>query len=653
MPTNILETKATKIQIGNFKKTATFVSLFAEQISLNHAELYAVIELPLLNPAAVPDCEKVASCIPSAMKRSFRVESGDDSFELALSSINEELRKLVALGYSNWLGKLNAVVAVKQQNIFSVATCGKISAKILRDEVFIDLAETSKTKNAVQTFENFSVGKLKVEDTIILSTNELFNHISGDRLKNMLHEPSLHEVTQSIVKILKENAGPETAFGTFVLLQKETVHENGKSTHFTLDTPGNVQQIDKILNRKKYAKNAFSFLSRLTVSSATACVFFFKKIFRFRKSSVRSTFSPTVFQKFPKSFSGFFKSSLVSFKKLNLLLASRYKNTTVNTEAFTNQVQALEQKFTNVEKNFTFNDSVSNAENIGSVEKDLESVPASTEQQKKDKAKLAERVQTLWQKLELSTQAKTEKVTTLTNSGNLIRLPGFLATETNGIITSFNTVTLKTEDGALKGSPTVVKTDYYAKNSSVVFDGQGLVLWDFRTGSISEPFYQKVSKTTSESGLTVYPDAGKAYTVDTETGAVVSYVLGSGKISSPATWVKDEVNLKDATDITVDGNIFIYSGSKIFKYSKNKLAEFSTPVLKNDFDPNGKIYAGTNSLYLLDPKNNRVVMMDKKGVLEKTFYFSNADEASDFAVLEDVSECYILSKGTLYKFKLE
>jgi hypothetical protein len=212
-----LETQVAKIQIGNIKQATTYVFLMSEPASSGDAELFLVTELPMLNPAASSDCDQIAQAVSATLKRSYRKQTTDGTFETALAQINEELGKLASLGKTHWIGKLNGIIAAKHGQNLSIATTGKTSALLYRDGQFANISDNSKSTHPLKTFENFSLGKLKLNDILILSTAQLLNHISIDRLKNILESNILPLSAQQIIKILEENAGPEVAFGTLII----------------------------------------------------------------------------------------------------------------------------------------------------------------------------------------------------------------------------------------------------------------------------------------------------------------------------------------------------------------------------------------------------------------------------------------------------
>ena len=123
--------------------------------------------------------ESIANALAASLRRSYRKITTPETFETSLAALNEELGKLTSQGKTHWIGKLNALVAVKDGARFSIASTGKVTALLYRDDDFNNITEPSPTTNVLKTFENFSVGKLDLGDIIILSTNQLFINISA------------------------------------------------------------------------------------------------------------------------------------------------------------------------------------------------------------------------------------------------------------------------------------------------------------------------------------------------------------------------------------------------------------------------------------------------------------------------------------------
>ncbi len=110
-----LETQVVKIQLGDNKQATSYVYTLAETVEGSGAELFVICELPLFNPAASDECQRISEAIAASLRRSYRRPASSNTFENTLTIINEELGKLQSLGKTHWLGKLNSVIADKIQ----------------------------------------------------------------------------------------------------------------------------------------------------------------------------------------------------------------------------------------------------------------------------------------------------------------------------------------------------------------------------------------------------------------------------------------------------------------------------------------------------------------------------------------------------------
>src|SRR5262249_48839825 len=143
----------------------------------------------------------------------------DNSFETAVAQINEELGKLASMGQTYWVNKFNCILAVKNGTEFTVATCGKTSAFLLRGNEFTNISTSPEQAHPLKTFDTFASGKIKLNDVLILSNTQLLNFLSMDRLREILSRQNFLAAAQTIIELLKEMAGPEVAFGTILNLQ--------------------------------------------------------------------------------------------------------------------------------------------------------------------------------------------------------------------------------------------------------------------------------------------------------------------------------------------------------------------------------------------------------------------------------------------------
>lgn len=668
-----LESQVAKIQIGNFKQTSSYVLTFAEKAADGISELYAVVELPMFNPAAIPDCERITQAVCATLQRAYKRGVNESTFEAALGEINEELGKLATLGQTNWIGKLNSAVAVKTESTFNIATTGKVTALLFRENEFTDITDSPKSKHPLKTFENFATGRLRVNDMLVLSTSELFNHLSIDRLKNVLTGNSLHLAAEQVVKILEENAGPETAFGTLLLYESTLQNQvseapiqlaeylpKDRSLKALLHSAG--KQVKDLVTHQKVkdfatttvakSKQLLSKRPNFNVSSMAEQT---KRNLQGLRESSKSLRGVPLhkFTSLSRQKKIFIISAIVLLLAVivNISLANKFKSQKTTTAAYSNTIQELKNLLSQADSNLLFQNKDNAKANLNLFTSRVATLTNLSDTQKKEVADLQKQADELTKKLENIYPLTVTNIGSLSASDNLIALPGIFATEMGDSIVSYNVAANKIEDGVLKTSGSIVKSTVISASTAAIFNGQGLALWDFSKGTTTSPFYLNVPKASDLVGLVYYQPSGKIYLIDKAKSQVISFTVTNTVISKPAIWSKSTPDLGNAVDMTIDGNIYVLNPNGVNKYTQGKTAAFSFPQLSTPLSGKGKIYTNKDiqNIYILDSGNKRIVVLDKKGSIVKILQNDNLTNPTDFSVDEKNKTFFILNNGSLYK----
>ncbi len=124
-------------------------------------------------------------------------------------------------------------------------------------------------------------------------------------------------------------------------------------------------------------------------------------------------------------------------------------------------------------------------------------------------------------------------------------------------------------------------------------------------------------------------------------------------------WLKntEENPLSNPVSLAIDGNIYVLqnnSAEPIIKLAKGNKAELLLPELLMPLKEAVKIATDINmaNLYVLDPKNKRIVVISKNGKTIKQFISEKFDALKDMAINPDEKEIYILNGTAVYEIKL-
>ncbi len=662
-----LETQVVKIQLGDSKQATSYVYTLAETVDSSGAELYMICELPLFNPAAAEECQRISEAIAASLRRSYRRPAANGTFENALAVINEELGKLQNLGKTHWLGKLNAVIAVKSNTKLSVTSVGKITALLHRDGNFAPIAEPSTPHHPLKTFENFSEGKIRLGDLLVLSTSQLFNHISIDRFKNILKRNDLQDTAEEVIGTLNDVMGPEVACGTILAKQ---VPAGSMDLEEEVDL-GAYMAAPQVASSKQSA----DWLDRIKTMSSTAVTIGknvggsvkekIKKRPRFGEmlnkqdgalQVVQSQFKRVTKQVQPQTIKGYSRQKKIFMIAAAILLVAvitniviaKYVNNKPKIEAVSAEaITVMEKLASDANAALLYGDESQANDLLADLKNRLNGIGEVSEEQKSKIDSIREQANALDNKLNNVAEASVENLGTLSNGEHLIVLPTYLATEASRTVVSYNKSSKSISDSVLKTSEPITLSSYAAGDKSVIFNGSELLLWNFKTGVIGGAFSTSVPNADNMRGLTVYNN--RAYLLDRANRKVMRYSVSETEFTQPTTSIENVSEIANASDMTIDGNIYIAANGTILKYNAGTKQEFNIGV--SNLPDNTKIYTenGFTNLYVLDPAGKRIVVLTKEGAVTQTLTNNQFNDLKDFYVDEKGKAIYVLNNNQLLK----
>ncbi len=671
-----LETQVAKIQIGDPKQATTYVYVLAEKVDATESELYVLCELPLFNPAARADCERISEAIGASLLRSYRKSANDNTFENALAQINEELGKLAGLGKTHWIGKLNALVAAKRGRNLSIATVGKVTALLYRDGNFTTVSEATTEPTPLKTFENFALGKLRLQDLLVFSTTQLLNHISIDRIRQILEKDDLPQAAGSMVEILRDNAGPEVACGTILALQvrpgegddeeidlSQYVPVGNGAKHpvaVASAVPGGATMMSRAASLpKKILQSGQSLASGAVNLLRHRPKVGMRDIMNKNKSAagvVNQQFKKATNQLRPETFRGFSTTKKFFFISAGILLIAliisvtvtqHYRSVREKTATTLASIADLQKLANDANAALIYGDDAKARElwlqlqdKLAQAQVDADSQSA-LDEVKKQAAELESRFSKV-------SEAAVTTLGALSNANSLITLPTYLATETKRTIVSYNRTSKSVQDNVLHTSEPIVASVLWKAPQAVIYNGKELLLWNFQTGLIGGAFSDSVPDSDHMKALVLYPTNNRVYILDTSASRVMSFAVTDKTINKPTVSLQNVGDLSQASGLAIDGSIYIVNNGTVRKFNAGAEQDFH-PALPSPLSGSTKAYAQVNGkyLYLMDSGNKRVIILDKQGALMVTLTSPEMSNMKDFTVDEKAKAIYILNDSNL------
>lgn len=668
-----LESQIAKIQLLSPKQAGNYVFVSAEKAIGSDAELYMVAELPLFNPAAADQCEKICQAVWGVLRRSYKKSLEDSSFENMVAQVNEELGRMAETGQNYWVNKFNCILAVKNQETFSITTCGKTAAFLLREGSFADISTASAQSHPLKTFDSFANGKIRLNDILILSNTQLLNFISMDRLKEILKKDNFLSAAQTVIELLKEIAGPAVAFGTIFNLQLpygQAISEEVDLENYIVENPYHVSFFKKaesflknMLGADKSLRENKTTLPKISVTER------FAKLKNTGKQMLMGTrgglsdlssriknasqaVSPRQIKQFSPVRKYVFASVIVFVVAAGLSITAAVYNKNVKQKQ-----QQAGAKFESVTKNLEliessllYKDEKQAKEYLLLAEQNLPKAEDVSKDQKEKYNQITSRLSDLKDQFEKKTTAEVTSLGNMAAGLALLDLNDFIAVAAGQSIVSYEKSSGKIEDGRLKSSQKIVNAYSFKPGQAAVYNGETLSIWNYETGSTGAPLISSVPAEDSIAGLSFYPTNNRMYLIDKQKSQVISFQINQTTLQKPVVSIS-EPGLSSAEDLTIDSSIYVLKPTGIVKFSAGKLAAFEMPFTFEPYSGGGKIYTetGWKNLYLLDGAKKRVLIMDKQGNMVKMLVSDKFTDLKDFTVDETNKTIYLLNGTELLK----
>ncbi|HLD22068.1 MAG TPA: hypothetical protein VJB65_04160, partial [Patescibacteria group bacterium] len=150
----------------------------------------------------------------------------------------------------------------------------------------------------------------------------------------------------------------------------------------------------------------------------------------------------------------------------------------------------------------------------------------------------------------------------------------------------------------------------------------------------------------------------RLYSLDVKNNQIYRYQKSGEAFSSGSRWITESgVDLHNAVSLAIDGDVYILNNTgEIIKFSAGKKnTGFSVSSIDPTLTSGDSIYTdeNTKNLYVLDAKNQRIVVLTKEGTLFAQYTSSAFSDLQDMIIDEANKKMYILNGSTVYEVQLQ
>lgn len=583
----------------------------------------------------------------------------ENALQATLKEANKFLANLVKQGNVSWMGNLHlAVLAVYQNNIYFSKT-GNIKLILLRDKEMIDIESNfssqdykpkptpdSKYRYLTQSFFNIILGKVELGDKILIITSDVMQIVDTLNLIPAIALTKNGKEEKEINKILKKHQKDLKNYSGLLLLITidKIIKLPQENDYFNLI----LEKIKAILPKKKIKEKRDK--PRLTLKPQV-------KISLLKSLEIKTRFD---FLNSP-----LFKKRLILIMLLALIigigfsLAQWQKKKEIDIAE--KQLAEVRNLMWKAEQNLILNQDQKANELLKEAFLKLKELQNSPLQEKTEKL-----IQQVEQKL-----VKINKLENISNPEIL-----FSMKELN-----FEPQQIKIQNHLLyviNDSRNKIYNWDLSQNKGKLIE----LKEDFDLSTISNNelvFYKKTGDenklfTLNQKETIIFPPAqnflpslmssfaDSIYFMDKNTRQIIKYNLFWNQTNlAPISWLKSpDDRLKNAKSMAIDGSIWILTfsekeGYQIERYYANRWQETIKLEIWPELKSAVKIYTAPDLsyLYLLDPKDKRVIVLSKTGKIVKQYQSQKFNSLKDFAVSKNEKNIYVLSDKDIYLLSLK
>lgn len=198
-------------------------------------------------------------------------------------------------------------------------------------------------------------------------------------------------------------------------------------------------------------------------------------------------------------------------------------------------------------------------------------------------------------------------------------------------------------------------------NAEIVFftDLPGIASYEPSKSDIKKLSVTFAEKESDIAGIAFYKQNSSLYALSKKDNEIYKHRSIAAGFAIGKKWTKgtEESPLINPISLAIDGDVYVLQNNNvnpIVRLTKGSKNDFSTPDLFIPLNEAVKIATeiGAMNLYILDPKNKRVVVIAKTGKVVKQFVSDKFDNLTDIAISPAEKDIYVLNGTSVYEIAL-
>lgn len=608
-------------------------------------ELFGVFEF-LDNPGAE---DALLNHITQTLRDAYYGSSRRDAFERfeeALREVNAIIAREASKRETGSLGRVSACVAVLQGKVIHFAVTGSAAVYIQRSGKFSLISSPAEGEivSSEDTFLDIASGELLTEDLVLLSTSNILEFAGKQDVKDVLADHQTMERNARELKSLLRDAGMESFSLIIVSMGEVTAQQVMDAREVRHVEKPKGADIGSVF--KKHAAKAWGLSKGIISTVGKKAVSTFTRV----KPKV------AIPQKNPYVFYGI----IGAIGLLTIFFVVRF---------FMNLESAKEEQYNKIFRDIETNLQIAEQRNqIGETE-DARKFLDSAETQLKEIMEQPYYRQKATALLDTINEYRDQfdgitRVSAPYVVANLAAVaPGI---QPIGLINTkddkkyvfeynklYETILDKVQEGLQIDEEDPVLSGWeFEDTNALVFIGKSGQVIEYKDGAFTR---MSTDDPKWHQGVEVKTFSRFVYILDPVEGNIWKYPKVRSKYSTSVAY-NTQTPIKDAVSFAIDGDVYVLmKDGTIKKFRKGEEQKFTVERLPSLALSNPtKIYTHPDiaNLYVLDPQNNRVVVItkDRNGIAtySQQYIFTNITDLRDLYVDNVEKKLYVLTKDSIY-----
>lgn len=190
-------------------------------------------------------------------------------------------------------------------------------------------------------------------------------------------------------------------------------------------------------------------------------------------------------------------------------------------------------------------------------------------------------------------------------------------------------------------------------------DSPGAASYEPSKSDIKKLLIEFAKEENDIADISFYKQNSSLYALNKSNNEIYKHRSIAAGFANGEKWLKEPEGspLANPVSLAIDGDIYVLqnnSANPIIKLTGGLKKEFSVPDFFIPLNEAVKIVTevGAKNLYILDPKNKRVVVIAKTGNAAKQFISEKFDNLTDMAISPAEKEIYLLNGTSVYEIDL-